>query len=39
MKGLAQGTHQVTVRATDSHGNQALQTITVKVEAGTARGN
>jgi hypothetical protein len=39
LKGLAPGMHQVTVRATDSHGNQALQTITVKIEAGTARGN
>jgi hypothetical protein len=39
LKGLATGMHQVTVRATDSHGNQALQTITVKIEAGTARGN
>ena len=39
LKSLAAGTHQVTVRATDSHGNQALQTITVKIETGTARGN
>ena len=39
IKGLSAGTHQVAVRATDSRGNQALQTITVKVEAGTARGN
>lgn len=39
IKGLSPGTHQVAVRTTDSRGNQALQTITVKIEAGTARGN
>jgi hypothetical protein len=39
IKGLSPGMHQVALRATDSHGNQALQTITVKIEAGSARGN
>ncbi|MDP9175955.1 MAG: hypothetical protein M3O30_19125 [Planctomycetota bacterium] len=38
IKGLAAGSHQVTIRATDSHGNAALQTAVVKIEGPTARG-
>ncbi len=36
IKGLATGTHQVTLRATDSKGNQAFQNVFVKVEGPTA---
>ena len=36
IKGLAPGTHQVTLRATDSKGNQAFQNVFVKVEGPTA---
>ncbi len=38
LKGLTVGAHQVTIRATDSHGNQALQTVLFKIESATARG-
>jgi hypothetical protein len=34
---LTPGQHQVTVRATDSHGNQALKTVVVKVGDATAK--
>jgi hypothetical protein len=36
LQGLAPGTHQVTLRATDSKGNQAFQNVFVKVESPTA---
>jgi hypothetical protein len=36
IKGLTPGEHQVTIRATDSHGNQGLQSILVKNEPATA---
>jgi hypothetical protein len=36
--GLTPGEHQVTIRATDNHGNQALHSIVIKVESATARG-
>ncbi|MGD0141018.1 MAG: hypothetical protein ABSD28_19315 [Tepidisphaeraceae bacterium] len=38
VNGLTPGEHQVTIRATDSHGNQALHSIVIKVESATARG-
>lgn len=31
--GLSPGTHQVTLRATDNHGNQGFQSLTVKLES------
>jgi hypothetical protein len=34
--GLTAGEHQVTIRATDSHGNQALHSIVIKVESAAA---
>ena len=34
--GLSAGAHQITLRATDSQGNQAFTTVTVTVEAGPA---
>ena len=34
VKSLSGGDHQVTVRATDSRGNQALQTVLVKIDNG-----
>jgi len=36
LKGLSPGTHQVTLRATDSKGNQAFQNVFVKVASPTA---
>jgi hypothetical protein len=36
LKGLTPGEHQVTIRATDSHGNQALQSIILKEMASSA---
>jgi hypothetical protein len=36
--GLTPGEHQVTIRATDSRGNQALQSLIIKTEPATARG-
>lgn len=39
VKGLTAGEHQVTIRATDSRGNQALQSVIIKTEPATARGN
>jgi hypothetical protein len=38
IKGLTPGEHQVTIRATDNHGNQALQSLIIKTEPETARG-
>ena len=35
VKGLTPGAHQITIRATDGKGNQALQTIAVKIESGS----
>jgi hypothetical protein len=37
INGLTPGEHQVTIRATDSHGNQALQSLIIKTEPATAR--
>jgi hypothetical protein len=37
IKALSPGSHQITIRATDSHGNQALQTEVVKIEGPTAQ--
>jgi hypothetical protein len=34
---LSSGAHQITVRATDAHGNQAHESVTITVEAPTAR--
>jgi len=33
IKGLTPGTHQVTIRAVDARGNQALQTLVVKIDS------
>ncbi|HEX4055896.1 MAG TPA: hypothetical protein VHX86_16655 [Tepidisphaeraceae bacterium] len=38
LRGLTVGAHQVTIRATDSRGNQALQTVLFRIESATARG-
>jgi len=38
LKGLTVGGHQATIRATDSRGNQALQTVVFKIESASARG-
>ena len=38
IKGLTPGEHQVTIRATDTHGNQALQSLVIKTEPATAGG-
>jgi hypothetical protein len=38
IKGLTPGEHQVTIRATDNHGNQALDSLIIKTEPQTARG-
>jgi hypothetical protein len=35
--GLGSGAHQITLRASDSHGNQAFETVSVKIEAPTAK--
>ncbi len=37
LKGLTIGGHQATIRATDSRGNQALQTVVFKIESASAR--
>lgn len=37
VKNLTSGTHQVTIRATDSHGNAALQTVVVKIDRDAAQ--
>jgi hypothetical protein len=34
---LASGAHQITLRASDSHGNQAFETVQVTIEAPTAK--
>jgi hypothetical protein len=36
--GLTPGEHQVTIRATDNHGNQSLHSMVIKVESATAGG-
>ncbi len=38
LKGLTVGGHQATIRATDSRGNLALQTVVFKIESASARG-
>jgi hypothetical protein len=38
LKGLTVGGHQATIRATDSRGNQALQSVVFKIESASARG-
>ncbi|MGD0771081.1 MAG: hypothetical protein ABSB42_23085 [Tepidisphaeraceae bacterium] len=38
VNGLTPGEHQVTIRATDSHGNQSLHSIVIKVKSATAGG-
>ncbi len=38
IKGLTPGEHQVTIRATDNHGNQGLQSLIIKTEPQTAHG-
>jgi len=38
VKGLTAGEHQVTIRATDIHGNQALQSLIIKTAPATAPG-
>ncbi|HTW95778.1 MAG TPA: hypothetical protein VMD30_13330, partial [Tepidisphaeraceae bacterium] len=36
LKGLTAGEHQVTIRAMDTRGNQALHTVVIKIESATA---